>query len=99
MRWGPESIIERYGRPPYNPDDELGFTLILVHYAEVVRKIAAEEKVPLIDVYALYGEWERLNGGSCKQLMSDGMHPNTAGHRLVADALEPLIRAKFDVLR
>ncbi len=93
IRWGTELICERYGKPPYNPDDEKGFTLILANYAEVVRKIAAEEKVQLIDVYALYDEWERANGRSCKELMSDGMHPNTAGHRFVADALGPLIKA------
>ena len=96
MRWGPKLIVEKYGKPPYHPDDELGFTHILAGYAEVVRKIAAEQKVTLVDVYSLYGEWERSSSESCKKLMSDGMHPNTAGHRLVADALEPLIRAKAE---
>jgi lysophospholipase L1-like esterase len=30
-------------------------------------------------------------------LLSDGMHPNDAGHALEADALLPIIREMFDL--
>ncbi len=95
IRWGSKHILEKYAKPPYDPNDEKGFTLILANYAEAVRKIAAAQKVVSVDVYALYDQWEQANGTSCKKLMSDGMHPNTEGHKLVADALEPLLQAKI----
>ena len=95
VRWA-KYTLEKYGKPPYNPDDEEGFTLVLAHYAEAARKVAAEKKVTLVDIYLLYGQWEHSSGESCKKLMLDGMHPNHTGHRLVADQLEPLIREKME---
>lgn len=91
QRWSPP-LLERYGRAPYRPEEETGFTFILETYAEAVRRIACEEAVPLVDIYERYAEWERESGRPCAELLSDGVHPNSEGHRLVADALEPVIR-------
>lgn len=94
LRWKSALILEKYGKPPYDPNDEKGFTHRLAAYAEAVRKIAKDSSVPLIDMYSFYGEWEQVHGRSCSELTSDGIHPNTQGHQCVADALEPLIKAK-----
>jgi len=91
LRWTPP-MLERYGHlPAYDPHDEKGFSKSLSAYAECLRKIAREENVTLVDVYALYDEWEKTSQKSSGALLIDGMHPNSEGQRLVADALEPAI--------
>lgn len=90
-RWSP-ILLERYSRPPYNPADERSLLFLMKDYVEAVRRVAHDLRVPLVDVYAFYDEWERTTGRSCSALMLDGQHPNTAGHQLEADALEPIIR-------
>ena len=90
LRWSPV-LREKYGRPPYDLNDERGMTRPVAAYAEVVRQIAARLKVTLVDVYAAYDDWEQRHHESCSSLMLDGTHPNTQGHALVTDALEPII--------
>jgi len=94
LRWTPY-LQERYGKPPYNPADERGFNLYLRDYAGVVRKVAAEEGAGLVDVFAAYDDFEKSTGKSASELLLDGMHPNSDGHRLVADLLEPLVKAEM----
>jgi len=91
LRWSPRTL-ERYGKPPYNRDDPRGFNLLLKEYCEAVRKVAREENVRLVDVFAAYDDAQKTGGKSAEDLLPDGMHPNTDGHSLVADALEPLLR-------
>ncbi len=73
---------------PYDPDDENGFDLILEKYAQVVREVARGKKVVLIDVFAAYTQ---QTGPEQDALLSDGMHPNNAGHDLVYNLLMPEI--------
>lgn len=98
MRWTPR-FREMYGKPPYRLDDEKGFTFIVAEYAELVRELAAKFQLPLVDVYALYDAWESESGKSCMELTTDGQHPNTAGHTLIVDQLEPLIRTFLKSVR
>ena len=51
-------------------------------YAEAVRQIAAAEEVPLVDIYNLFKQQ-----ADYQSLLIDDIHPNDAGHRLVANAL------------
>ena len=88
LRWSPRTL-ERYGKPPYDREDRLGFNLLLAEYCEVVRQVAREEKVQLVDIYAAYHDLQR----SADAFLLDGMHPNTDGHSIVADALEPVLRS------
>lgn len=90
MRWTPK-FLAFYGKPPYKPDDPDGFNVLLKDYAEAVRKLAREEKVPLADVYAAFEAHGKKEGKSVHELLTDGMHPNGKGHRLVADLLHPVI--------
>ncbi len=90
IRWT-DKLKELYGKPPYDRDDDRGFTVVLASYAEAVRRVAASMQVPLVDVYALYDDWERKSGRSCDSLLLDGMHPGPAGQELVANALVPVL--------
>jgi lysophospholipase L1-like esterase len=90
LRWSSETKA-LYRSRPYDPTHELGFSIVLRPYVEVVRSLSIELQIPLVDVFSLYEEWERSNQRSCSDLMLDGMHPNSLGQALVADALTPLL--------
>ncbi|NQU10273.1 hypothetical protein HQ590_05760 [bacterium] len=82
MRWTAE-LRGYYGKAPYRPDDPMGLNVTLIPYVDAVREVAAAERVDLVDAYALF----LATGDGVDDLLLDGMHPNAAGHRLVADAL------------
>lgn len=84
LAWTP-NLIELYGKPPYDPNSADGFNVLLAEYAEVVRSVAKEEGVPLIDVWQLFKDHQTRHPD--ESLLLDGMHPNQRGHRLIADAL------------
>lgn len=86
FRWTP-GLRKRYGRQPYQPDDPDGINVLLQTYAATVRRIAKEEGVVLVDVYEAFSAYGRVAGQSVDDLLLDGIHPNEAGHRLVADRL------------
>ena len=86
LRWA-EDTLEMYGRAPYLPDDPNGFNVIVPEYVEIVRKIASEEQIPLIDVLEAFEQYGATDGQSVDDLLLDGMHPNDKGQRLVADLL------------
>ncbi len=60
-------------------------------YADVVRQIAADESVALLDVWSLYTDYDAVGGQSYTDLLLDGVHPNGDGHALLATALEPIV--------
>jgi len=43
--------------------------------------------VVLVDVDEAFSAYDRVAGQSVDDLLLDGIHPNEAGHRLVADEL------------
>jgi len=93
LRWTPK-LKELYGKPPYHPEAEDGFdSATLGGYNEALRKLAAELKVPLVDVRAAYPEFAKQHQTTIDGLLLDGMHPNDLGQELVAELLLPAIRA------
>ena len=48
-----------------------------------VFKLAARRGIKLIDISSVFLRQRRLSDFLCE----DGMHPNEAGHRLIADAI------------
>ena len=95
FRWTPR-LLELYGKPPYNPNDPGSFTdTTLRKYNDVIRKVAREENVRLVDVFALYDRYEKAMGKPVDTLLLDGMHPNDRGHELVAELLLPAIREEL----
>ncbi len=91
LRWS-KRTLELYGKPPYNRDDPRGFNLLLTQYCGVIREIANDENVRIVDIFDAYDDPQKTGGISVEDLLPDGMHPNTEGHRLVTDGLEPLLR-------
>jgi lysophospholipase L1-like esterase len=86
MCWTPR-LKEQYNKPPYSTDDPDGFNVTLREYAQSVRQIAEKHKIPLVDVYAAYSAYGKVENHSVNDLLLDGMHPNDKGQRLVADLL------------
>lgn len=93
LRWTPK-LKEMYGKPPYDAVAEDGFdSATLEGYNEALRKLAAEMKVPLVDVRAAYPEFAAKHQTTIEGMLMDGMHPNDLGQELVAELLVPAIRA------
>lgn len=74
--------------PMYEPERNR----TLKPYVEAVRRLAREEQLELVDVYARFGELG-LEGADLNSLFTDAMHPNPAGQQLIADLLAPKLRA------
>ncbi|NLX54055.1 MAG: hypothetical protein GXY58_02965 [Planctomycetaceae bacterium] len=88
-RWT-SHLRQLYGRPPYRPDEVDGLdTPVLAGYNQVVRRLAAELAVPLVDVYAA------LNTPDVDQVLLDGVHPDDAGHQIITDLLMPVLREQL----
>lgn len=85
-RWT-EKLKKLYGKPPYLVDRVDGFCITLRQYAESVRAVAAAEGVPLVDVFKAFEAYDSVDGQSMDDLFADGMHPNDAGHRIIAELL------------
>ena len=66
-------------------DTESRPTATLLEYAAAVREVAAAEQTALADCYNAF---EAMRDGDARAwafLMSDEIHPNMAGHKLIAD--------------
>lgn len=85
-RWT-DKLKEMYGKPPYNPNDEWGFNVILKDYVQRVRDVAKKEKVILVDLNKQYYKYHKVKGQTMDDLFIDGLHPNTKGQQLEADLL------------
>ncbi|NQT52677.1 hypothetical protein HQ576_11525, partial [bacterium] len=91
-RWAPHTKA-RYGKPPYQPDEPRGFNVALDQYVPVVRRLAKELGVPLVDVYRALEDYDAKDGQEMDTLMLDGIHPNDKGHAMVAELLGPPVVA------
>jgi len=79
-----QTYRDLYGRPPYDVNDPEGFNrLHLDRYNDLIREIAANEQVPLVDVNAAYA----AHANPAELLLPDLLHPADAGHELVAKLL------------
>lgn len=67
----------------------------LAAYAQVLRTIALKKEVPLLDVWQLYEDYAAVPGQDVDDLLLDGVHPNSAGHALLAGHLRPMIVAEL----
>lgn len=92
LRWTPR-LKEMYGKPPYDPAAENGFeSPHLLSYNAAMRQLAAELKVPLVDVHAGYAPFAIQHKTTITAMLPDGMHPNDLGHELVAELLAPAVK-------
>ena len=90
MRWT-APLLELYGKPPFDVKDPWGFNLTNREYAQSARAVAAELKVPLVDVYQGFLDYSAVPGQAAEDLLLDGMHPNEKGHEMIAGWLLPEI--------
>ncbi len=76
-------------------DDPRGINRLLDLYSERVREIAREEKVPLVDVSQRFEAYDRVPGQSIRDILlsNDDIHPNDAGHALIAEWLTEILIA------
>jgi len=96
MRWS-----ELYGDELKDPalgfdfDDPRGINRLLDDYSERVREIAREENVPLVDVSERFEAYDRIPGQSISDILlpNDAIHPNDAGHALIAEWLTEVLMA------
>jgi len=86
VAWTPE-LLKLYGRAPYRPDDPDGWNVELKQYATAVRQIAVDKHVLLVDVDQIFRDYAAEPGHHLDDLLLDGMHPNDAGHRLIAEGI------------
>ena len=86
-------LLERYAKPPYDPAAPETFNARIEAYADAMRALAIERRVPLIDINQAY-----LDSGDPRQFLLQRcmQHPSDRGHALVADLLAPVV---IDLLR
>ena len=66
-------------------------TLPLVGYVDIIKEVCRWYGIPVLDLYAtvpVQPESEILRA----RYIPDGLHPNDAGHKLIADRLEGFLR-------
>ena len=97
VRWT-DTLRKLYGKPPYDVNDPLGFDkAALERYNDVVRKLAKELNIPLVDVYAVFGEHAQATGQPIDTLLvPTGISAaNDRGHEVINKALLPVIRREL----
>jgi lysophospholipase L1-like esterase len=63
----------------------------LLEYNAGIRRVAEREKVPVVDCYAAYEAVRSQDPFKWLMLMSDEIHPNMMGHKLVAETIAQAI--------
>ena len=56
-------------------------------YAEIIREVAAYYALPVLDLYSMSGI-QPNHPVMCERYCPDGLHPNAAGHALIASRLK-----------
>lgn len=75
---------------PHTPLEKWRFERTL-QYVNEVRRLAIETGTVLLDVWDAYTEFDAVEEQSLDDLLLDSVHPNDAGHELVAELLAPQI--------
>ncbi len=85
-RWT-EKLRSMYGKPPYDPADPDGFNFMKKDYVAALKSVGKKNAVPVVDLFSVYYRYGKEKGQSMDDLFTDGMHPNSGGHRIEADLL------------
>lgn len=81
-RWGAKATPNGAGEHP---------NLRMEPFMETIRDVARLKSTGLVDHYQIWTERER-DGMDIGTITTDQLHPNPAGHRLLADSILPEIR-------
>ena len=98
IRWT-DTLRKLYGKPPYDVSKPEGFEqAALVPFNAVIRRLAAELTVPVVDVFTLFGTHAEKEGEPVASLLvPTGISAvNDKGHALIAEALLPVIRRELE---
>lgn len=87
----PIPLGEDWSYTVWSPYRERGANCVIVSYVDAVRNVAVEERVPLVDNFQAWREWEKSTGAGIESLQTDSCHPNPAGHDLIARTLHAAI--------
>jgi lysophospholipase L1-like esterase len=81
----------------FDVEDPRGINRHLDIYAEQVRNLALEKDVSLVDVSEKFESYDQVEGQSIHELLipGDGLHPNDAGHALIAHWLAEELLAEL----
>ena len=82
-----------YENSPYGDGSRrAGEKAPLKKYVEIIREVAQFYSLPVLDLYAMGGMQPDIDVNRVRY-MPDGLHPNDAGHELIADRLEGLLKS------
>lgn len=68
--------------------------LPLKGYVDIIREVAEKYSLPVLDLYANYGVNPCVPEMQAR-FMPDGLHPNDAGHRRIAQMIESFLQANY----
>lgn len=80
----PNGVIDSSGRPVTR----------LIEYCDAIRAVGRDENVPVADCYAAYEELKARDARAWRLLLSDAIHPNMDGHKLLATTMTRAILEK-----
>jgi lysophospholipase L1-like esterase len=66
-------------------------------YAGIVRNIALEEDIPLIDQWRIFEDYASVEGHEIEDLLLDGMHPNDQWHEELSTLLKDIIIEQLNI--
>ena len=92
MHWTAQ-LKELYGRLPYLPDVADGFDIGRSEYLAAIHNLAMQKQVELVDVNAAFIAYATSPGHKLQDLLLDGIHPNTLGHRVTTGLIRPAVES------
>lgn len=80
-------VLTPLHRSDESPKGQEGW--ILKDYVNVIRKIAPQYQLPVLDLY----DTSAIHTDSLPTLTADGLHPNDTGHAILADEIGEYLKA------
>ncbi|MBM3497659.1 MAG: hypothetical protein FJX74_03205 [Armatimonadetes bacterium] len=81
------------------PQDQARPVERLAEYAEIVRSVGATEAVPVADCYRAYEAIRAADRRAWMGLMSETIHPNMRGHKVIAEEVASVVSGRRAWLR
>ena len=75
-------MTSRYWGAHLGPYQERGINFLTSQYAQIVRDVAAERDVPLVDAFVRFEQ-----DAAAQETLLDGLHPDARGHAIIAELL------------
>lgn len=80
-----------YSKPPYDVNDPDSWQRTTRAHRDAAKQVATTTGVACLDHERTFFDTASQRGLTLNDLMLDGMHPNTAGQRIIAGALQPVL--------